>query len=136
MRLVRVLGVLAAVALALGVFYVVLAESGEVVVLATRDPSGAVHETRLWVVDHEGFAWLRTGEAHAPWLARLRANPEVAVTRGGARREYRAVPMDDAATREAINALELEKYGWRERVLRVAGMDPAGATPIRLDPTS
>jgi hypothetical protein len=55
------LGVLAAVVLALGLFYVVLAESGEVVVLETRDAAGAVHETRLWVVDHEGFAWLRTG---------------------------------------------------------------------------
>ncbi len=134
MKLVRVGGLLAAVVLALGIFYVVLAESGEVVVLETRDAAGVVHETRLWVVDHEGSAWLRTGEAQAPWLARLRANPEVAVTRGGERREYRAVPRDDSATREAINALVLQRYGWRESVLRVAGMDPAGATPIRLEP--
>ncbi len=136
MRIVRVLGVLAAVVVALGIFYGVLAESGEVVVLETRDATGTAHETRLWVVDHEGFAWLRTGDASAPWLARLRTHPEVAVTRGGERREYRATPVDDAATREAINALELEKYGWRESVLRVAGMDPAGTTPVRLEPTS
>jgi hypothetical protein len=128
--------VLAALALALGIFSVVLAESGEVVVLETRDASGAVHETRLWVVDHSGFAWLRTGEAQAPWLARLRVDPAVALTRGGERREYRAVPVEDAATRQVINALELQKYGWRESVLRVAGMDPAGATPIRLEPAS
>ena len=134
MRLVRVLGVLAAVVLALAVFYGVLVESGEVVALETRDASGAVHETRLWVVDHAGFAWLRTGKAQAPWLARLRANPEVVLTRGGERRAYRAVPVDDVATREAINALELQKYGWRESMLRVAGLDPAGATPIRLEP--
>jgi hypothetical protein len=135
-KLVRILGVLAAVVLALGIFYGVLAESGEVVVLETRDAAGAVHETRLWVVDYEGSAWLRTGEAQAPWLARLRANPEVAVTRGGERREYRAGVVEDAATREQINTLELQKYGWRESVLRVAGMDPAGATPIRLEPAS
>ena len=134
MKLVRILGVLAAVVLALGIFYGVLAESGEVVVLETRDAAGAVHETRLWVVDYEGFAWLRTGEAQAPWLARLRAHPEVAVTRSGERREYRAGVVEDAATREQINTLELQKYGWRESVLRVAGMDPAGATPIRLEP--
>jgi hypothetical protein len=133
-KLVRILSVLAAVVLALGIFYGVLAESGEVVVLETRDAAGAVHATRLWVVDYEGSAWLRTGEAQAPWLARLRTNPEVAVTRGGERREYRAVPVADAATREQINTLELQKYGWRESVLRVAGMDPAGATPIRLEP--
>jgi len=133
-RLVRVLGVLAAVVLALSIFYAVIAESGEVVVLETRDAAG-LHETRLWVVDHEGFAWLRTGDATAPWLARLRAHPEVTVTRGGVRREYRAVPVEDAATRAAINALELQKYGWRESVLRVGGMDPAGK-PIRLEPTT
>ena len=136
MRIVRVLGLLAAAALALGIFYVVLAESGEVVVLETRDGAGAVHQTRLWVVDHGGFAWLRTGEARAPWLARLRANPEVVVTRQGERRAYRAVVVDDAETRERINALELQKYGWREEVLRIGGMDPAAATPIRLEPTT
>ena len=136
MRLVRVLGVLLAVALALGAFYGVLAESGEVVVLETRDAAGELHATRLWVVDHDGFAWLRTGEAQAPWLARLRANPEVAVTRAGQRRPYRAVVVEDAETRERINALELEKYGWREEVLRVAGMHPADTTPIRLEPAS
>jgi hypothetical protein len=130
----RVLLVLVAALLALVLFYVVLAESGEVVVLETRDATGAVHETRLWVVDHAGAAWLRTGDAESPWLVRLRANPEVAVTRGGERRAYRATPVEDATTREEINALVLTKYGWRESVLRSFGMGPSGTTPIRLDP--
>jgi hypothetical protein len=133
MRLARVLGVLAAAVLALAIFYVVLAESGEVVVLETRDARGA-HETRLWVVDSEGAAWLRTGDPASPWLARLRANPDAALTRRGERREYRAVVVDDPITRERVNALVLEKYGWRESVLRALGMGPAGTTPIRLDP--
>lgn len=128
----RILIGIATVVAALGVLYVVLAESGEVVVLETRDAAGA-HETRLWVVDEGGAAWLRTGDPTSPWLARLRANPDVAVTRRGERREYRAVPVEDAKARERINALTLEKYGWRERTLR-AGMDPSGVTPIRLEP--
>jgi len=132
MSLRRILVGVAAVVAALGVFYVALAESGEVVVLETRDAAGA-HETRLWVVDEGGAAWLRTGDATSPWLARLRANPDVAVTRRGERRDYRAVPVEDAQARERINALTLEKYGWRERTLR-AGMDPSGVTPIRLEP--
>jgi F420H(2)-dependent quinone reductase len=132
MRFGRILGGIAALAVALGIFYVVLAESGEVVVLETRDAAGA-HDTRLWVVDHDGAAWLRTGDPTSPWLARIRANPDVAVTRGGERHEYRAVLVEDAATRDQINALTLEKYGWRERALR-SGMDPSGVTPIRLDP--
>jgi hypothetical protein len=117
----------------LPVFYFALAESGEVVVLETLDGADA-QETRLWVTDHEGYAWLRTGDAGASWLARLRANPDVAVTRGGQRGEFRAVIVTDPATRDAINALTLEKYGWRERILRAVMMDPAGVQPIRLEP--
>ena len=132
MPLRKILVGVVAGAVAFAVFYVVLAESGEVVVLETRDAAGA-HETRLWVVDEGGAAWLRTGDASSPWLARLRANPDVAVTRRGERREYRAVPVEDAQSRERINALTLEKYGWRERALR-SGMDPSGVTPIRLEP--
>jgi len=134
MRLARVLGVLAAAVLALAIFYAVLAESGEVVVLETRDAGGVAHETRLWVVDHEGAAWLRTGDPTSPWLGRLRVTPEVAVTRNGERREYRAVVVEDPAPRAAINALVLEKYGWRESTLRAFGMGPAATTPIRLEP--
>jgi len=111
-----------------------LLESGEVVVLETRDAAGQVHETRLWVVDHDGFAWLRTGDRTAPWLVRLREKPEVAVTRAGVRREYRAVPGDDPAMRDRINALVLEKYGLAEQALRVLMLKPDGATPIRLEP--
>jgi hypothetical protein len=130
----RILFAVAALAVALPIFYVVLAESAEVVVLETRDAAGETHATRLWVVDHDGHAWLRTGEGSAPWLARLRANPEVAVTRGGVRGLHRAVVVDDPATQERINALELEKYGWREQALRLFGMETVGVVPIRLDP--
>jgi len=128
-----ILGSLVLLAL-LGVAYYGLAESGEVVVLETHDSTGAVHETRVWVVDHDGFAWLRTGDRTAPWLVRLREKPEVAVTRAGVRREYRAVPGDDPAMRDRINALVLEKYGLAEQALRVLMLKPDGATPIRLEP--
>ena len=73
MKRLRIPLVLVAVLLAFGIFYGVLAKSGEVVVLETQDAAGAVHQSRIWVVDDAGFAWLRTGEATAPWLARLRA---------------------------------------------------------------
>jgi hypothetical protein len=125
--------VLVALAVAFPAFYFTLAETGEVVVLETREGADT-QETRLWVTDHEGHAWLRTGDAGASWLARLRANPDVVVTRGGERGEFRAVLVPDPATRDAINDLTLDKYGWRERVLRAVMMDPAGVQPIRLEP--
>ena len=133
MRFVRILAGIAGVLLLLVCGYFVMAESGEVVVLETRDAAG-VHETRLWVVDDGGSVWLRTGDPNSPWLSRLRANPDVAVTRAGERREYRAVPVDDAATRDRINALTLEKYGAAEKILRAVMMDTSGVTPIRLEP--
>jgi hypothetical protein len=131
--LVRLLAGLALVLVLLALGYLAMAESGEVVVLETRDAAGP-HETRVWVVDDAGATWLRTGDAKSAWLQRLRANPEIAVTRSGRRGEYRAVPIDDAATRDRINQLTLEKYGLAERILRAVMMDPAGATPIRLEP--
>lgn len=133
MKILRILAGIVAVLLLLAGAYFAMAESGEVVVLETRDADGA-HQTRLWVVDHEGAAWLRTGDPKSPWLARLRADPQVAVTRAGERREYRALPIEDAATRDRINALTLEKYGTAEQILRAVMMDPTGVTPIRLEP--
>ncbi len=132
MKLARILAGVVVVVLLLVAGYFAMVESGEVVVLETRDAAGA-HHTRVWVVDRDGAAWLRTGSPENPWLARLRANPEVTVTRGGESRAYLAVPVEDENTREQINALELEKYGLAERLLRLM-MDPAHATPIRLDP--
>jgi hypothetical protein len=133
MKLLRILGGILLVLVLLAGAYLVMAESGEVVVLETHDAAGA-HGTRVWVVDDAGAAWLRTGDPSAAWLVRIRGNPDVAVTRGGERREYRAVPVDDPATRDRINALTLEKYGLAERILRAVMMDPDGATPIRLEP--
>jgi hypothetical protein len=132
-KLLRIVAAILVVLVLLAGGYLAMAESGEVVVLETNDAAGA-HETRVWVVDDAGSAWLRTGDAKSAWLVRIRSNPEVAVTRAGERREYRAVPVDDPATRERINALTLEKYGLAEQILRAVMMDPAGATPIRLEP--
>jgi hypothetical protein len=121
--------------LALGVAWFALemlaAESGEVVVLTTRDAEGAPHETRLWVVDLEGRAWLRAGADAAGWYGRLAASPEVEVTRSGVSSRYRAVPAPDA--RDRVNALMREKYGLADRWIGF-WFDRSDAIPIRLDP--
>jgi len=113
--------------------YLGMTETGEVVVLETSGASG-VQKTRVWVVDDAGAQWLRTGNPKNSWLARIRANGDVAVTRHGERREYHAVPVEDDATRERINDLELAKYGLSEQLLRLFFLKPAHTTPIRLDP--
>ncbi|NNL66554.1 MAG: hypothetical protein HKP30_09950, partial [Myxococcales bacterium] len=94
-------------ALLLGVvafFAVVLlaSESGEVVTLYTRD-EGAQKTTRLWVVDHAGAEWVRTGHADKGWFRRIGADDAVELERDGLRSPRTAVPVRDAETGRAVN---------------------------------
>lgn len=128
--LVSLVGLLA---LFLGLVFAVSEAGGEVVVLETRDAGGKLHETRLWVVDHEGHAWLRSGAPESGWFRRLEADPDVSVTRGGTRASYRAEPIRDPAVRDRVHALMLEKYGFAERFI-AATRDGTRSVPIRLVP--
>jgi len=122
---------LAVVALALS--FIASEKGGEIVTLRTTDAAGAVHETRIWVVDADGRAWLRAGDPKAGWLARIREHPQVEVERGGQRAAYTAVPQP--AERDRINALFATKYGLADAYIGLLfGRDDA--TPIRLDPSS
>jgi hypothetical protein len=126
--------VVAAVLLLVGLYFA-MAERVEVVVLHTHDATGD-HATRLWIVDLDGHAWLRTGAENRSWLPRLRANPGVELERGGATAAYTAAVVDDAATVARVNELTLQKYGWSEKLLRAGGTEPGGQVAIRLDPAS
>ncbi len=133
-------GKLVAVALGVGVLllvglYFAMAERVEVVVLHTRDAAGADHATRIWVVDLEGRAYLRTGANNQTWLLRLRDNPTVELERGGTTAAHTATALGDSAVRDQVNQLMLEKYGWSEQLLRAVGSDPAAQVAIRLDPS-
>jgi predicted membrane-bound spermidine synthase len=119
--------------LALGGLYVAMAERVEVVVLHSHGADGD-HETRVWVVDDDAHAWLRTGASNASWLPRIRANSGVELERGGQTLAYQAVVIDTPETVARINRLSLEKYGWSEKLLRAMGTEPSGQVAIRLDP--
>jgi len=129
--LVRALTALVLVVLLLGAIEMVAAESGEVVVLRTVDAAGAPHETRLWIVDDDGRAWLRAGSEQARWYQLLRERPEVEVVRGDQVLVVRARPEPDARAR--INELMRAKYGWAD-VYIGALFDRSDAIPIRLAP--
>ena len=129
-RIVLALLALLAVVVA---FEVIASESGEVVVVQTLDASGAPHETRLWVVDDGGRAWIRAGNPQSSWLINIQQDPAVTVTRGEDTAQYTAVP--DVASRDRINGLMRDKYGWADRYID-ALFGREDATPIRLDPSS
>lgn len=132
MRFVVRLVVIALAALvALGAGSMVASESGEVVVLRTTDAAGEPHETRLWVVEDGGQAWLRSGSEGAGWFVELRERPDVTVVRDGKPLDVRAVP--EVPARERINGLMNEKYGWADSYIGFFfGRDDA--VPIRLEP--
>ena len=106
---------------------------GEVVELHTYDAAGGELVSRLWVVDVDGHAYLRTGDKGAAWLARLRADPHVTVTRRGETGTFTAVADDNAELRDQVNAAVLAKYGFAESLLRMVLLNPDHAVAIRLD---
>ena len=131
--LMWVIGGLVGLLSTLGIAQLLASESGEVVVLTTRDGAEASHETRLWVVDHEGAPWLRAGADVQGWYLRLSAEPQVEVERSGTKTFYTALP--EPALRERINGLMLVKYGWADQFIGVLfGRD--AAIPIRLEAAS
>ncbi len=124
---------LALAVVTLGVLYVAMAERVEVVVLHSHGEDGE-HETRLWVVDDAGHAWLRTGASNATWLPRIRSNPDVELERSGQTRAFRATVVDAPESVARIDELMLAKYGWSEELLRASGADAGGHVAIRLEP--
>lgn len=108
-------------------------DEGEVVTLTTWDAEGEPHETQLWIVELEGVAYLRAGSRNARWLERARAHPRVELLRGGSRIAYRALPVDDPASRQAVNQAMARKYAGPNRAWAwlYQGHD---AIPVRLEP--
>jgi hypothetical protein len=129
--LARLLGLLLALVVLVFGLEMIAAESGEVVVLRTADDAGRVEETRLWVVEDGGHAWLRSGSPASVWYGRLQRTPAVEVVRGDVPVSYTAVPRVE--DRDRINALMRAKYGWADAYIGLLfGRDDA--VPVRLDP--
>jgi F420H(2)-dependent quinone reductase len=122
-----------AVLLFVGLVYLVSESGTEVVTLRTVDAGGSPVETRVWVVDDDGYAWLRAGLPTVGWLARIEAHPEVEVQRGGRWARFRAVPVHDPAVRDRIHAVIREKYGLPDRFISMI-RDGTKSVPIRLEP--
>ena len=131
---IRVVPVLSAVVVALFAVGMIGAETGEVVVLHTAGADGAIHTTRLWIVDDADGAWLRAGHDGSSWFRNLEARPDVEVERGGEMLAVRAVPSRDPADRARINALTATKYGWAESLYGMVSSRDGAAIPIRLEP--
>ena len=122
-------GVLAALLVGVFVAQMIASETGEVVVLHTRDGAGE-KTTRLWVVEHDGDLWLRSGGGASGWYERVETHPRVGLERHGRRLECTAEPTPASGT--IINSLMAEKYGWRDDLIGVLVGGRDAAIPVRL----
>jgi hypothetical protein len=118
------------VLVAVGVLWV---DEGEVVTLTTVDDEGRSSVTGLWIVEIDGRTYLRAGSPKAKWLERIRARPEVALTRDDVTEKVRATPIEDVALRNAVSWAMRDKYGFIDAVL-VRIIDHSEAVPILVEP--
>lgn len=105
-------------------------ERVEVVELHTTDEAGEAVTTRLWMVDDDGFQYLRVGADGSGWFSRLQANGEFQMTRAGNTATYTAVLRPDKS--ELINQLMQEKYTWGDSMIAVLAGNRDGSIPVEL----
>ncbi|MFQ5417862.1 MAG: hypothetical protein ACE5FL_12550 [Myxococcota bacterium] len=110
-RIGTILGAaIAAVILVLCVAFALI-ESGEVIVLHTMPDEGHDFIARLWIVDYQGQPWIgKADPSKAKWVARLRSDSRVEVTRGDVAECRQAVLAEDPAARREVYSLFQSKY--------------------------
>jgi hypothetical protein len=150
MRILRALlvgvAILAGLIAALVAAQFALIEIGhEVVVVHEPTPSGAIHRSRLWIVDDGGVSWIHPGNANAQWwVAHMGEHSTVEVERAGHTRSYHA--SADPAADAKVHQLMRQKYGfadWWVRYLTGSATERGVLTgkkcttvPIRLEPVA
>jgi hypothetical protein len=103
-------------------------------VLRTIDEKGQVHETRMIVLQDGDVTWVQSGHHFRGWYHRLVRNPDVELVVGDEVRPYRAVPLDDPASKANMKRLIEERVGRvRAGVIRTILLF-AEVKPVRLDP--
>lgn len=131
MRTVLTFGVwLIAVVAAIVAAHLAIIEVGrEVVTLRTADEDGTVLETRLWIVDVDGAAWLHS--AGPAWAERFQGSPVVEVDRDGQTGRYTAILAPER--HPEIDAALRRKYGLADRWVRFLAPCSEDTIPVRLD---
>ncbi|MEN8161397.1 MAG: hypothetical protein ABFS41_15110 [Myxococcota bacterium] len=134
-RLVRGALLAAAPVVLFFALYATLAELEEVIVLRATDSSGAPSNLRLWIVDHDGVAWVSMPRSKADEHALDGAR--VDMLRAGEITCVAPVLSKDPAENERTFQLRDEKYAI-QRLGGAIGMFGDGPSPetvtLRLDP--
>ena len=110
------------------------AERVEVVDLYTTDDSGEVQSTRLWVMDDEGFQYLRVGADGSAWFSRILQNGAIDAGRNGVTATYTVVQRLDKSDR--INDMMQKKYTWGDTFFATMLGSRDGSIPLELHPVN
>lgn len=116
----------------LGLGTYIAGEQTEVAVLRTHDDAGQAYETKMWVVDVDGRAFVRIGRPGRGWGERARAHPDVELIRGDVTTPCTVAVVDDPELIRRIDDAFAAKYGWVDWWYGVVVRSHAIA--LRLDP--
>lgn len=83
--------------------------------IVTEDETGRPRVTRIWHVQLDDGAAIRTGESR--WWKNIKRGSSVYLRLGGVDYPVRAQTVVDADLRERIDQAFAEKYGWQERLV-------------------
>src|SRR5258706_12811317 len=102
-------------------------ERTEVAVLRSYEADGTPKDTKMWIVDYDGKPHVRIRRPGRGWGERLKANPEVELTRrGGAPSPRVAAVVAAPDTIRAVEHPHRGKYGWGDRRVRLVLRVPPG----------
>ncbi len=124
------IGTLVGIVILLLIVQTLASERVEVVELHTLDEKGETVTTRVWVMDHDGYQYLRVGGDGSGWFTRLQANKTVQLTRGDTRKTYETLTRLDKS--DLINDLMQKKYTWGETFFVTMFGGREGSIPIEL----
>jgi len=112
------------------VIQLIASERVEVVELHTLNNEGEEIITRLWIVDDDGYQYLRVGADGSGWFDRLQAAEMVDITRNDRRYSYSWTTRQSKSAQ--INELMREKYGWGDSFIGHLTGGRGGSIPIEL----
>lgn len=128
------IGVPASLALVFLAVQILASERVEVIDLFTKDELGEMQTTRLWVMDDEGYQYLRVGSDGSGWFDRVLQNGEIKVGRNGTTASYTVVQRADKS--ERINDMMQEKYTWGDTFFATMLGSRDGSIPLELHPVN
>lgn len=131
MRLGLLLGVVLLLASA-GALTMLALEGHEVAVLRTTDDGGEARDTRVWVADDAGAAWVEAANPDRPFFQAIQRRPEITLRRSGLDHPCRATTLPNPEGHQRIRRLLAAKYGWADCWIGLL-TDTSQSIAVRLD---